>query len=135
MKIISKFKDYYDSAMGQGVDRTKVFTRMTELVEYPNHGKLRDYPRIQGYQLGLLFNSITDRKLIAYRANQVLHYAQFEGGWAVSSDKTHLEDSLNLVGFDTIGEIKITDDLKRSTGYSAQVMPEDVGSITIKLKE
>lgn len=50
MRIISKFKDYYDSAMGHGVDRTKVFTRMTELVEYPNHGKLGDYPRIHGYQ-------------------------------------------------------------------------------------
>jgi hypothetical protein len=29
MRIISKFKDYYDIVAGQGVDLTRVFTRST----------------------------------------------------------------------------------------------------------
>lgn len=33
MRIISKFKDYYDSASGHGVDMTVVYTRVTEELE------------------------------------------------------------------------------------------------------
>jgi len=37
MKIISKFKDYYDSAMGYGVDKTVIYNRYTKEVTLPNH--------------------------------------------------------------------------------------------------
>lgn len=54
--------------------------------------------------LGLLFNG-ADRRLIAYRSNQVLAYAQTDWGYVVSSDKTHLADCLALVGMDVVGKI------------------------------
>ena len=49
-------------------------------------------------QMGLLFSD-ANRKLFAYRSDQVLHFAACEWGYAVSSDKNHLRFSMDFCGF------------------------------------
>ena len=49
--------------------------------------------------IGLLFSNNQTRQFYAYRSDQVLHIAKCPWGYAISSDKKHLKDSLEFCGF------------------------------------
>lgn len=49
--------------------------------------------------IGLLFNLESDNRLMAYRADQMLHFAVCPWGYAISSDKDHLKKALDFSGF------------------------------------
>jgi hypothetical protein len=48
--------------------------------------------------IGLLFED-SQQKLYAYRSDQILHIAELSWGYVISSDKKHLEESLEFAGF------------------------------------
>ena len=71
MRIISKFKDYYDVVAGQGVDLTKVFTRNT--TEFKGNFPLPEWDQKRTWKLesNVLYPKISER---------VYHTKHWRGG-------------------------------------------------------